>query len=217
MLEPGTLIEFKQQGQPRLAVVDRPEGKKNWVVIDERGQAHILHPREFTYQVSGESAYRPDDISLFLEEAESHIDPDSLELAWELLCEAGESADPASLSLLLFSEERPPLCYAAHRLLSEDTIYFKQKGVRYEPRPAAQVEERLHQIQKEQQRHQEWNSFLQKVRQGLEQSPVEWDKADRPRLEALERLACFGDEATQRTLAMEVLKAIGHSKGVDNP
>ena len=211
MLEPGTLIEFKQQGQPRLAVVDRPEGKKNWVVIDERGQAHTLHPREFTYQVTGASAFSPDDISPFLEEAESHIDSDSLELAWELLREAGESADPTSLSLLLFSEERPPLCYAAHRLLSEDTIYFKQKGERYEPRPVAQVEERLHQIQKEEQRQQEWNSFLHKLRQRLEQSPVEWDKADRPRLEALERLACFGDEATQRTLAIDVLKAIGHS------
>ena len=47
-MEKGTLVEFQQQSQRRLAVVDRPEGKKHWVVIDERGQPHTLHPREIT-------------------------------------------------------------------------------------------------------------------------------------------------------------------------
>ena len=52
-MEKGTLIEFKVQGNPRLGVADRPEGKKNWVVIDGNGQSHVLHPRQITYTVEG--------------------------------------------------------------------------------------------------------------------------------------------------------------------
>ncbi|HEY9880978.1 MAG TPA: ribonuclease R family protein, partial [Leptolyngbyaceae cyanobacterium] len=208
MVDKGTLVEFRLQGQPRLGVVDRPEGKKNWVVTDERGQSHTLHPREFTYQVS-ETTFRPADIPAFLHEAEAHIDPSSLEVAWELLSEAGESTDPASFALLLFSEQQPPQCYAAHRLLSNDKIYFKQKGDRYEPRPASQVEDLLHQIEKQAQRQQEWQGFLDKVRSALEGDSIEWSKSDRPRLEAIEKFAAFGDESNQRTLAVETLTALG--------
>ncbi|MEM9162441.1 MAG: RNB domain-containing ribonuclease, partial [Cyanobacteria bacterium P01_F01_bin.4] len=153
-MEKGTLVEFKVQGTPRLGVADRPEGKKNWVIIDANGQSHTIHPRQITYQVQG-SHYKSADISQFLAEAEDYIDPDSPELAWEFLQEAGESADPASLASLLFSEQTPPLCYAAHHLLSNDKIYFKQKGDRYEPRAASQVEEILHQISREAERKQE--------------------------------------------------------------
>jgi exoribonuclease II len=207
VVDKGTLVEFKQQGQPRLGVVDRPEGKKNWVVIDERGQSYTLHPREFTYQVS-DTTYHPSDLPGFLESAKAHIDPSNLEVAWELLSEAGESTDPASFALLLFSEQEPPQCYAAHRLLSEDKIYFKQKGDRYEPRPSAQVEDLLHQIEKQAQRQQEWQAFLDKARAGLQGESIEWSKGDRPRLEAIEKLALLGDEATQRTLAVETLTAL---------
>ncbi|MGB3309930.1 MAG: ribonuclease R family protein [Nodosilinea sp.] len=208
MVDKGTLVEFKHQGQPRLGVVDRPEGKKNWVVIDERGQAHTLHPRDFIYEVSG-STYQPADIGPFAAEAESYIDPSSLEIAWEFLTEAGESADPAALAQLLFSEQSPAFCYAAHRLLAEDKVFFKQKGDRYEPRPATQVDELRLQIERETQRQQEWESFMTKARQGLAGEAVDWDKSDRPRLETLERLALFGDESNQRTQAVEILNALG--------
>ncbi|WP_017298239.1 ribonuclease catalytic domain-containing protein [Nodosilinea nodulosa] len=207
MVDKGTLVEFKHQGQHRLGVVDRPEGKKNWVVIDERGQAHTLHPRDLTYEVDGE-IYKPTDIGPFLAEADPYIDPSSLEIAWEFLSEAGETADPASLAQLLFSEQGPTFCYAAHRLLVEDKIFFKQKGDRYEPRPAAQVSELRLQLERETQRQQEWESFLTKTQQGLAGEAVAWDKGDRPRIETLERLALFGDESNQRTQAVEILNAL---------
>ena len=210
MVDKGTLVEFKHQGQPRLGVVDRPEGKKNWVVLDERGQAHTLHPRDLTYEVSGET-FKPADIAPFLQEAESYIDPSSLEIAWEFLSEAGESADPASLAMLLFSDQSPPLCYAAHRLLTEDKLYFKQKGDRFETRPAAQVEELLRQTQREAERQHDWESFMDKLRRGLEGETVDWEKSDRPRLETLERLALLGDESSQRVQAAEILTAVHRS------
>ena len=208
MVDKGTLVEFKHQGQPRLGVVDRPEGKKNWVVIDERGQAHTLHPRDLTYEVSG-NTYTPTDIGPFVAEAESYLDPSSLEIAWEFLTEAGESADPAALAQLLFSDQSPTFCYAAHRLLVEDKIFFKQKGDRYEPRPSAQVDELRLQLERETQRQQEWDSFMTKARQGVAGETVAWEKGDRPRLETLERLALFGDESNQRPQAIEILNALG--------
>ena len=73
-MDKGTLIEFRVQGDPCLAVVERPEGKKNWIVIDERGHSHTLHPRQVTYAVL-DQRYRPDDIPNFLQEAEAYIDP----------------------------------------------------------------------------------------------------------------------------------------------
>lgn len=208
MVEKGTLVEFKHQGQPRLGVVDRPEGKKNWVVIDSQGQSHTLHPRDMTYEVSGAS-FKPTDIASFVAAGDPYLDPSGLEVAWELLQEAEESTDPASLAMLLFSDQSPPLCYAAHRLLSEDKIYFKKKGDRFEPRPASQVEDLLLQIQRENQRQQEWDSFIHKTHRGLSGELVVWEKQDRPRLELIERLALFGEESSQRAQAVEVLTVLG--------
>jgi exoribonuclease-2 len=133
LVEQGILVEFKHQGQFRLGVVDRPEGKKNWIVIDDRGQSHTLHPRDMTYTVASGS-FTPDDIPEFLATAEAYMDPSSLEVAWEFLMEAGDLVEPASLACLLFSDESPALCYAAYRLLIEDKVYFKRKGDHFEPR-----------------------------------------------------------------------------------
>jgi exoribonuclease-2 len=207
LVEKGTLVEFKHQGRPRLGVVERPEGKKNWVIIDDQGQSHTLHPRDLTYEVSNGS-FSPADIPEFLATAEANIDPSTLELAWEFLSEAGDSVEPASLASLLFSDQSPPLCYAAYRLLVEDKIYFKRKGDRFEPRSASQVQELLLQIQRETQRQHEWQSFIDKAQRSLTGETVTWDKVDRPRLEVLERLALYGDESNQRSQAVEILTAL---------
>lgn len=209
-MEKGTLVEFKWQGQPRLGVVERSEGKKNWVVIDQRGQPHTLHPREINYTVPNFTC-SPGEIEAFLTTAQAYIDPSSLEVAWELLREMAETAEPASLALLLFSDQSPPLCYAAHRLLTEDRVYFKHKGDHFEPRTPSQVEELLYQIRRETQRQEEWDIFLEKARAALEGERVTWEKSDRPKLEYLERFALFGDEISQRAQAIEVLTALGHS------
>jgi len=163
-----------------------------------------------TYEVAG-TQWHPSDISAFLKEVDSYIDPSHLEIAWELLHEAGESTDPASLALLLFSDQSPHLCYAAHRLLADDKLFFKQKGHRYEPRSQAQVEERLHQIHQEAKRQQEWHDFLERAQQCLAAKAIVWHKSDRPRLDALERFALFGEEAHQRSAAVEILQALDQS------
>ena len=225
-MEIGRLVEFKHKGEPHLAVAERPEGKKNWVLVDQQGQSYTIHPRQVIYEVPG-GPYEQSELASFVAEAEDYIDPDNLEIAWELLIELEESATPASLAQLLFSDERPPLCYAAHRLLSEDKLYFKQKGDRYEPRPKAQIEELKLQQEREIARKEEKEGFFNRARAILAADSIagepiaadlvagettEWEKSDRPRLEILERYALLGDESNQKAAAIEILDALEQDK-----
>jgi len=203
-VDKGSLIEFRFQGDPRLAVVERPEGKKHWVVVDERGQSHTIHPRQITYEVSGQT-YQPKEISGFLQEVQPYLDPASLEVAWELLLEDNQAVSPAEMALLLFSEQGPSQCYAAHRLLSEDKLYFKRKGDLYEPRSTSQVAELKHQLEREAQRLQERQGLLERLTQRLQGQWVEWQASDRSAIDAIERYAALGEETPSKAAAVEIL------------
>ena len=206
-MEKGKLIEFRLHGERRLAVADRPDGKKNWVVVEANGQSHSIPPKQISYEVAGES-YKSSEIAKFLQEVETYIDPSSIEVAWELLVEEGETVNPPEMAQLLFSEKTPAQCYAAHILLSDDKLYFKQKGDRYEPRPVAQVAEIKHQQEVQQQRQEELEQFLMRVRKRLAGEEVEWQPSDRTRLDSLERFALQGEEASHRIPAIETLATL---------
>ncbi|MEH2325683.1 MAG: ribonuclease R family protein [Nostoc sp.] len=189
-MEKGTLVEFRVQGDRRLGIVERPDGKTRWFVVDERGQSHSLAPKQITYTVTGQT-YKPSEIASFLEQVKPYLDPSSLEVAWELLVEDGETVTPDQMANLLFSESTAPPCYAAHCLLSDDKLYFKQKGDAYEPRTAAQVAERQHQIEVEALKAKGQQEFLTRVEQALKGEAVEWGRHDRQRLEGLEKYAAL--------------------------
>lgn len=195
-MEKGTLVEFRNQGERRLGVIERPDGKTRWIVLDERGQSTSLAPRQFTYKVVGQT-YNSSEIPDFLQQVESYLDPSSLEVAWELLVEDGASATPEEMANLLFSQAEPSQVYAAHCLLSDDKIYFKQKGDSYEPRSASAVAERKHQLEVEALKARGQQEFLQRVQQALDGEAVEWQKHDRHRLEALEKYAALLADVTR--------------------
>ncbi|MGB2927200.1 MAG: ribonuclease R family protein [Limnothrix sp.] len=207
-MEKGQLIEFRLQGERLLAVAERPEGKKDWIVVDERRQSHKLRPQRVEYTVAG-SDYDPSQIPSFLEECSHFMDPSSLEVAWELLVEMEESATPASMAQLLFSEQTPQQCYAAHSLLTEDKLFFKRKGDRYEPRPEAQVRELQHQIEVEAQKEQERIDFVARVNQAIDGEDVIWEDSDRQRLEVLERFILYPEQSGKP--AQDLLEMIGRS------
>jgi exoribonuclease II len=189
-VEKGTLVEFRVQGDRRLGVIDRPDGKTRWFVVDERGQSHSLAPRQITYAVNGQS-YKTSEIASFMEQVKPYLDPSSLEVAWELLVEDGETVIPAQMANLLFSASDSATCYAAYCLLSDDKLYFKQKGEVYETRTAAQVAERKHQIEIEALKARGQQEFLTRVEQALQGETVEWQRHDRQRLEGLEKYAAL--------------------------
>ncbi|MCC0178913.1 VacB/RNase II family 3'-5' exoribonuclease [Waterburya agarophytonicola K14] len=205
-MEQGKLIEFRVQGERRLAVAERPEGKKDWIVIDAGGQSHKIRPQRVEYTVEG-VLYQPSEIASFLAEVEPYTDPDSLETAWEILIEDEESTTPQQMAELLFSDASPALCYAAHCLLSQDKTYFKRKGDRYEPRSANQVAEIQHQLEVQLQKEREKTEFIEHIKQALAGESIEWSESDRLRLESIEKLA-LGMEGTSKA-APEMLKEIG--------
>ncbi|MBE9125887.1 MULTISPECIES: ribonuclease catalytic domain-containing protein [unclassified Coleofasciculus] len=195
-MEKETLIEFRVHGDRRLATVDRPEGKKHWIVIDERGQSHTLHPRQVSYEVKG-CTFKPSEIPEFLKEVEPYLDPSSLEVAWEILVEDSKAVTCAEMAQLLFSDQSPPLCYAAHCLLSDDKLYFKQKADTYEPRPAAKVAEIKHQQLAAESKQREQEEFLTRVQQKLHGEAVEWQDSDRVRIDILERFILHPENASR--------------------
>jgi len=211
-VEKGTLIEFKAQGERRLAVAERPEGKKHWIVVDQWGQSHTLHRRQVEYEVRGDPKRR-EDIPAFLQEAEAYLDPSSLEVAWELLVEDGETATPKQMAEVLFSDQSPVACYAAYSLLAEDKIYFKQKGEIFEPRSPSQVAEIKHQIEVEKQRNQEKAEFMDRVKRALAGESIEWQNSDRARFDALERYVLQPEQEVR--LAQETLAEVGREQTPD--
>ena len=187
-MEQGKLIEFRVQGEPRLAVAERPEGKKDWIVVDAGGQSHKIRPQRVEYTVDG-VLYQPSEIANFLKEVESYLDPSSLEVAWEVLTEEESTVTPQQMAELLFSDCDPAPCYAAHCLLSQDKIYFKKKSDYYEPRSASQVAEIKHQLEIQEQKEREKLEFIAHLKQALAGEKIEWSDSDRLRLESLEKLA----------------------------
>lgn len=212
-MEKGNLIEFRQQGQRCLAIVERPEGKKDWMVIDQNGHPHKLRPQRVEYMVEG-GPYQVADIPKFLDEVKKYLDSSNLELAWELLIEEGTSTTPEEMASLIFSDTSPHLCYAAHTLLCEDKIYFKRKGDYYEPRQVQQVEEIKHQLEVEKQRQQEKIIFLEKAKQALEGEKVTWAEGDRHRLEILERYALYPEQPCRN--AQEILTELSQPTNPEN-
>ncbi|MEM1367708.1 MAG: ribonuclease R family protein [Cyanobacteria bacterium P01_H01_bin.15] len=205
-MEKGNLIEFREQGERRLAVADRPEGKKDWLVLDAQGHSYKLRPQRIEYEVAG-GPYLPEDITAFQAEVEPYIDPDSLEIAWELLSEDKSTVTPEQLAQLLFSEKTPASCYAGHCLLADDKIYFKRKGDLYEPRSESQVAEIKHQLAVEQQRIAERTKFVASVEKAIAGTTVNWEPYQ-TRLQDLEQYVLDPDSKFARA-AKETLALLG--------
>lgn len=208
ILEKGTLVEVKLHGDRRLVVIDRPEGKKHFQAIDENGNSHTIHPREINYVIkaNGEnSSFNHKQIPSFLQKVENFLDPSSLEVAWEILIEDNQATSPNDLANLLFSEISAVTSYASYSLLNNDKIYFKQKGDLYEPRSSSQVLELKHQAEAAAQRAKLIEEFQEKISTKLAGGEVTWTTSDRSRLDCLERYALYGDEASDKVAAQELL------------
>ena len=214
-MEKGTLVEVKLHGDRRLVVIDRPEGKKHFQAIDENGNTHTIHPREINYTIkaSGEgTSFNHLQIPSFLQKIEKFLDPSSLEVAWEILIEDNQATSPSDLANLLFSELSAVTSYASYCLLSNDKIYFKQKGDLFEPRSLSQVSELKHQAEAAAQRAKLLEEFQQKITDKLSGADVTWTTSDRSRLDCLERYALHGDEASDKAAAQELLSFAKRSK-----
>ncbi len=214
-VDKGTLVEVKLNGNYRLLVIEGTEGKKHLQGVDENGITHTIHPREIEYVVPQSRLLNANQILPFKSKVESLVDPEQLELAWEIL--KGQSTTPEELAELLFATRDPHACYAAYSLLREDKIYFKQKGQVYETRSVSQVEEIKHQLAILQQKAEEAQQFVNKVQSKLQHQAVEWTTAERQRLECLERYVLHPQDINEKdkNQAQEILGIAKRLKNED--
>jgi exoribonuclease-2 len=97
-------------------------------------------------------------------------------------------------------------------LLSQDKLYFKCKGDRYEPRSASQVESLRHQQQLEQEKAQQQRLFWQKLRERLQGQEITWNDSDQQRLQPLINYALHGEASPHKSLAQELLAQLHRPK-----
>ncbi|KAL6138737.1 hypothetical protein ACLB2K_064016 [Fragaria x ananassa] len=223
-LQKGVLLEFKKDAERvLLAVAQKPDGKKNWMVSDQNGVTSSIKPQQITYIVPGVENFDHTEISDFVQKAKENLDPALLEFAWVELLEKNKRVKVEELAEMIFGSVESLECYCAHLLLSEDEIYFtvlETKGSHsiYGPRPAEQVEELIRRkLAKEaaEKEQQEFVTLLKAVKaMPLDAKPPKssWmvEEKIKHRIESLERYAiddCKTDD--QRKTAGTILKAMG--------
>ncbi|KAK6146914.1 hypothetical protein DH2020_017826 [Rehmannia glutinosa] len=147
VLQKGLLLEFRKDPERvLLAVAQKPDGKKNWMVSDQNGVTTSIKPQQITFIVPGIKNFDHTEISNFVQKAHDNLDPALLEFAWIELLEKNKSTTVEELAEMIFGSAEPLESYSAHLLLAKDEIYFtalESKGSYslYGPRPAVQVEE----------------------------------------------------------------------------
>ncbi|RDX99822.1 Ribonuclease II, chloroplastic/mitochondrial, partial [Mucuna pruriens] len=143
-LQKGLLLEFKKDSDKvLLAVAQRPDGKKNWMVSDQNGVTSSIKLQQVTYIVPGIDNFDQADITDFAQKAQDNMDPSLLEFAWVELLEKNKSVTVEELAEIIFGNTEPLESYSTHLLLSKDEVYFtvlETKGSRsiYGPRQSGQ-------------------------------------------------------------------------------
>ncbi|KAG8376904.1 hypothetical protein BUALT_Bualt09G0112700 [Buddleja alternifolia] len=147
VLQKGLLLEFRKDPERvLLAVAQKPDGKKNWMVSDQNGVMTSIKPQQITFIVPGVQNFDHTEISNFIQKAQDNLDPALLEFAWIELLEKNKSTTVEELAEMIFGSAEPLESYSAHLLLSKDNTYFTAVETKgsfcvYGPRSAVQVEE----------------------------------------------------------------------------
>ncbi|KAK1320987.1 hypothetical protein QJS10_CPA03g01645 [Acorus calamus] len=227
ILQKGTLLEFcKDSERTLLAVAQKPDGKRNWMVSDQNGITSSIKPQQITYVVPGVENFNNEALADFIQKAQELLDPSLLEYAWMELLEKNRSVTAEDLAKIIYGGTEPLECYCAHLLLFKDDIYFstvKRKGSCsiYEPRSTVQVEEVLHQKRVKKASENELQEFIELLRSAkampLHSKPPRssWtiDEKIYKRIESLEAYALdvFKSDEQSRTAGL-ILKAMGLPK-----
>ncbi|KAL5223123.1 hypothetical protein ABZP36_027836 [Zizania latifolia] len=224
-LQKGLLLEFQKDSERSLlAVVERPDGKKNWMVTDQNGILSSIKPQQVTYVIPGTIDYNHSRITEFLEKAQDLLDPTVLECAWMELSENNKSVTVEEFAEIVYGSKESLESYCAHFLLSRDIVYFVKVESRdssvYQPRPPAQVEELLRRKLAKEAAEKEMEEFVQLLKSAkampLDSKPSKdsWlmEEKVKQKIESLQAYAVDACDDEQRRMAGNILKAMGFSK-----
>ncbi|OEL26014.1 Ribonuclease II, chloroplastic/mitochondrial [Dichanthelium oligosanthes] len=208
-LQKGLLLEFQKDSERSLlAVVERPDGKKNWMVTDQNGILSSIKPQQVTYVVPGVMNFDSSRIDEFLEKAQELLDPTVLECAWMELSEKDKSITVEEFAEIVYGTKESLESYCAHFLLSRDIVYF------------VKVEELLRRKLAKEEAEKELEEFVHLLKSAkalsMESKPPKssWlvDEKVRQKIEALQAYAVDACDDEQRRLAGNILKAMGFTR-----
>ncbi|EEC71774.1 hypothetical protein OsI_04386 [Oryza sativa Indica Group] len=224
-LQKGLLLEFQKDSERfLLAVVERPDGKKNWKVTDQNGILSSIKPQQVTYVIPGIINYNHSRIDEFIKKAQDLLDPTVLECAWMELSENDKSVTVEEFAEIVYGSKESLESYCAHFLLSRDIVYFVKVESRdssvYQPRPPAQVEELLRRKLAKEAAEKEMEEFVQLIKSAkalpLDAKPSKdsWlmEEKVKRKIESLQAYAVDACDDEQRRTAGNILKAMGFSK-----
>uniref|UniRef100_A0A0D9V7N5 RNB domain-containing protein n=2 Tax=Leersia perrieri TaxID=77586 RepID=A0A0D9V7N5_9ORYZ len=224
-LQKGLLLEFQKDSERfLLAVVESPDGKKNWKVIDQNGILSSIKPQQVTYVIPGIINYNHSRIDEFINKAQDLLDPTVLECAWMELSENDKSVTVEEFAEIVYGSKESLESYCAHFLLSRDIVYFVKVESRdssvYQPRPPAQVEELLRRKLAKEAAEKEMEEFVQLLKSAkalpLDAKPSKdsWlmEEKIKQKIESLQAYAVDACDDEQRRTAGNILKAMGFSK-----
>jgi exoribonuclease-2 len=211
-LDRGTVVGFSVKGTPRLAVVETPEGKASFKVTDTFGNsltvaARDLEFRSSDYKLSDRSGVSASGLNAWRDRAEAARGEVDLATVWELY--TGEGAQPLeALAEPLWSELTGERAFALFSALGDDKLYFKEKGGKYEPRPAAQVEELRKQQAAVAGREQLQAGMLARLEARFADASAPLEAEELKRLESAKKFALWGDEAPDKNAGLDLLKLL---------
>uniref|UniRef100_A0A804NB36 RNB domain-containing protein n=2 Tax=Zea mays TaxID=4577 RepID=A0A804NB36_MAIZE len=208
-LQKGLLLEFqKDPERSLLAVVERPDGKKNWMVTDQNGVMSSIKPQQVTYVVPGIMNFDYSKIDEFLEKTQNLLDPTILECAWMELSEKDKSITVEEFAEIVYGTKESLESYCAHLLLSRDVVYF------------VKVEELLRRKLAKEAADKELEEFVHLLKSAkalpMESKPpkASWlvEEKVRQKIESLQAYAVDACDDEQRRLAGNILKAMGFTR-----
>ncbi|KAL6534291.1 ribonucleotide-diphosphate reductase subunit rnr1 [Orobanche hederae] len=227
VLRKGLLLEFQKDSERvLLAVAQKPDGKKNWIVSDQNGVMRSIKPQQITFIVPGLENLDHTEISNFVQKAQENLEPALLEFAWIELLEKNKSTTVEELAEMIFGSAEPLEIYSAHMLLAKDVIYFSTLETKgsysvYGPRPVVQVEELRRRKRAKEAAEKELEEFVNLMKfaksKPLHAKPPKstWTSVEKneKKIEALRAYAidyCRNEDA-KRTAEL-ILKAMGLAK-----
>ncbi|KAL6853692.1 hypothetical protein ACP4OV_019721 [Aristida adscensionis] len=224
-LQKGLLLEFqKDPERSLLAVVERADGKKNWMVTDQNGILSSIKPQQVTFVVPGIMNFDYSRIAEFLEKAQDLLDPTVLECAWMELSEKDKSITVEEFAEIVYGSKESLESYCSHFLLSRDIVYFVKVESRdyslYQPRPPVQVEELLQRKIAKEAAEKEMEEFVHLLKSAkalpLSSKPPKnsWlmEEKIKQKIEALQAYAVDACDDERRRLAGNILKAMGFTR-----
>jgi len=209
----GTVVEFSVKGASRLAVIESPEGKSSFKVTDTFGNSLTVASRDFEfvsadYRLSDRSGASAAGLPAWRDRAEAAAAEVDLATVWELY--AGEGAQTLeALAEPLWGELTGERAFALFAALRDDKLYFKEKGGRYEPRGAAQVEELRKQQAATAGKEKLQTEMAARLNARFADPNAPLEAEELKRLESVKKYALWGDEAPDKNAGLELLKLLG--------